>query len=230
MSHLIELKSVEKTYEMDEVGLQVLKDINMNVDKGECIAIMGPSGSGKSTMLHMIGCLDRPTKGEVIIDGKDVSRLSDSELAKIRREKIGFVFQSFHLIPSMSALDNVLLPMSFKKTFVGNEEKKRAEKLLDLVGLGNRKSHKPAQLSGGERQRVAIARALANEPEILLADEPTGNLDSKSGKEIIDLLVNLNKEGTTLVLITHDQNIAKYAEKIVRIKDGKIEKIERSGS
>jgi len=230
MSHLIELKSVEKTYEMDEVGLQVLKDINMNVDKGECIAIMGPSGSGKSTMLHMIGCLDRPTKGEVIIDGKDVSRLSDSELAKIRREKIGFVFQSFHLIPSMSALDNVLLPMSFKKTFVGNEEKKRAEKLLDLVGLKKRKDHRPAQLSGGERQRVAIARALANEPEILLADEPTGNLDSKSGKEIIDLLVNLNKEGTTLVLITHDQNIAKYAEKIVRIKDGKIEKIERSGS
>ncbi|HLD49336.1 MAG TPA: ABC transporter ATP-binding protein [archaeon] len=230
MSHLIELKSVEKTYEMDEVGLQVLKDINMNVDKGECIAIMGPSGSGKSTMLHMIGCLDRPTKGEVIIDGKDVSRLSDSELAKIRREKIGFVFQSFHLIPSMSALDNVLLPMSFKKTFVGNEEKKRAEKLLDLVGLKKRKDHRPAQLSGGERQRVAIARALANEPEILLADEPTGNLDSQSGKEIIDLLVNLNKEGTTLVLITHDQNIAKYAEKIVRIKDGKIEKIERSGS
>src|SRR3989338_3779803 len=230
MSHLIELKSVEKTYEMDEVGLQVLKDINMNVDKGECIAIMGPSGSGKSTMLHMIGCLDRPTKGEVIIDGKDVSRLSDSELAKIRREKIGFVFQSFHLIPSMSALDNVLLPMSFKKTFVGNEEKKRAEKLLDLVGLKKRKDHRPAQLSGGERQRVAIARALANEPEILLADQPTGNLDSQSGKEIIDLLVNLNKEGTTLVLITHDQNIAKYAEKIVRIKDGKIEKIERSGS
>jgi putative ABC transport system ATP-binding protein len=223
MENLIELQNLEKEYDLGLVKLHVLRGINLKIKKSEIVAIMGPSGSGKSTMLHMLGCLDRPTKGKVIIDGVDVSKLNENELAKIRREKIGFIFQFFYLIPSLTALKNVELPM----TFLGNikDKEKKAKELLKMVGLEERMHHRPNQISGGESQRVAIARALANDPQIILADEPTGNLDSKSGKEIMEILTKLNKErGVTLILVTHDPLIARHAERIINLKDGMIVK------
>ncbi len=220
MESVVELKNVEKEYIMGEVKIKAINGVSLKIRKSENVAIMGPSGSGKSTMLHLIGCLDRPTKGKIFIDGKNVSNLSGNELAKIRREKIGFIFQFFNLIPTFTALGNVELPMIFSKK---QNRKERAKELLKAVGLGHRLYHYPSQLSGGETQRVAIARALANDPEIILADEPTGNLDSKSGKEIMDILVKLNKErGTTLLIVTHDNSIAKHAKRIIKLKDGKI--------
>lgn len=221
MENLIELQTLEKEYDLGLVKLHVLRGINLKIKKSEIVAIMGPSGSGKSTMLHMLGCLDRPTKGKVIIDGVDVSKLSEDELAKIRREKIGFIFQFFYLIPSLTALKNVELPM----TFLGSikDKEKKSKELLKMVGLQDRMYHRPNQMSGGESQRVAIARALANDPQIILADEPTGNLDSKSGKEVMEILIKLNKErGVTLILVTHDPSIARHAERIINLKDGMI--------
>jgi putative ABC transport system ATP-binding protein len=220
MKPVIELRDVSKIYCTTGVPVHALKDVDMKINKKESMSIMGPSGSGKSTMLHIIGCLDRPTHGKVFINGKDVSRLDENEIARIRRKTIGFVFQFFNLIPNFTARKNVELPMIFSK-FPRRE--KRAEELLNAVGLGNRINHYPSQLSGGEIQRVSIARALANEPDIILADEPTGNLDSKSGKEILNILKKLNKEsGITLVTITHDKNIASYSRKIIYLKDGQI--------
>ena len=220
MESIIELRNVTKEYGKGESKVIAVSNINLKIRESESIAIMGPSGSGKSTLLHLIGCLDKPTKGKIFIEGKDVSNLSENELAKIRREKIGFVFQFFNLIPVFTALENVELPMLFSKR---SNRKERAKELLKLVGLEHRLHHYPSQLSGGETQRVAIARALANDPKIILADEPTGNLDSKSGKEVMEFLVKLNKEkGVTLLIITHDAFIAKHAKKIIRIKDGKI--------
>jgi len=220
MENIIELRDVCKDYGMGEAKIKAVCEVNLKIKKSESIAIMGPSGSGKSTMLHLIGCLDRPSKGKIFIDGVDVSNLNESDLARIRREKIGFIFQFFNLIPSFTALENVELPMIFSKR---PNRKKKAEELLKMVGLQNRMNHHPKELSGGETQRVSIARALANEPQIILADEPTGNLDSKSGKEIMEILKKLNKEkGVTLLIITHDSSIAKHAERIVRIIDGKI--------
>jgi len=220
MDTIIELRDVCKDYGTGEARVKAVSDINLKIKKAESIAIMGPSGCGKSTLLHLIGCLDRSTKGKILIDGKDVSNLNDNELAVIRREKIGFIFQFFNLIPSFTALGNVELPMIFSKT---PNRREKAKELLNLVGLGKRMHHHPSQLSGGEAQRVAIARALANNPNIILADEPTGNLDSKSGKEVIDILAKLNKEKkVTLLIITHDKMIAENAEKIIKLKDGKI--------
>jgi putative ABC transport system ATP-binding protein len=222
MKSLIELQNVEKEYDIGNVKLKVLRGINLKIKKSETVSIMGPSGSGKSTMLNMLGCLDRPTRGKVIIDGVDISKLSDDGLAKLRREKIGFIFQFFYLIPSLTALKNVELPMAFENIDAKKREE-RARELLKMVGLEHRINHRPTQISGGESQRVAIARALANDPQIILADEPTGNLDSKSGKEVIDILKRLNKEeGVTLIIVTHDSTIARCTEKIVRIKDGMI--------
>jgi putative ABC transport system ATP-binding protein len=222
MDKVIELKNVEKEYDLESCKLQVLKSINLGIKRSEMVSIMGPSGSGKSTMLHMLGCLDRPTRGKVIIDGIDVSKLNDDDLAKIRREKIGFIFQFFYLLPSLTALRNVELPM----TFLGYDSKtkeKRAKELLNMVGLEGRINHRPSQLSGGESQRVAIARSLANNPQIILADEPTGNLDSKSGKEVMDILKKLNKENkVTFIIVTHDPLIAKQTDRVIRLKDGKI--------
>jgi len=219
MDFILELGDVEKIYHLGEVRLPVLKGINLKIRRGEKVAIMGPSGSGKSTILHIAGCLDRPTKGKVFVDNKDVSKLSDSELARIRRDRVGFVFQFFYLVPSLTALGNVMLPMIFS----GKQSRERAEKLLNDVGLPERKEHLPSQLSGGERQRVAMARAMANDPDIIMADEPTGNLDSKSGKEVIDYLLKLNeKKGVTLIMVTHDKNIASNADRIIYLKDGKI--------
>lgn len=224
MENVIELQNLKKEYDLGPVKLQVLKGINLKIKKSEVVAIMGPSGSGKSTILHMLGILDRPSKGKVIIDGVDVSKLDDDELAKIRREKIGFIFQFFYLIPSLTALKNVELPMTFLGGSVKDKEKK-AKELLKMVGLEGRMTHRPSQLSGGESQRVAIARALANDPQIILADEPTGNLDSKSGKEIMEILQKLNKERkVTLIIVTHDSSIAKHAQRIISLKDGMIVK------
>lgn len=226
MERIIELRDVEKSYQLDEVKTTVLKNINLKIERGDVMAIIGPSGCGKSTLLHLMGCLDRPTKGNIMVDDADVTKLDDGQLAKIRRNKIGFVFQFFYLIPTLTALKNVMLPMSFTGAST-EQQKRRAMQLLKLVGLEKRASHRPSQLSGGERQRVAIARALANEPKIILADEPTGNLDSKTGKQIINLLLNLNKkEGVTIILVTHDPYIASHAEKTIYLKDGKIEKVE----
>ena len=220
MKHIVELRNVFKEYIMGEVIVKAINGVSVKIKRSENIAIMGPSGSGKSTMLHLVGCLDRPTRGKVFIDGKDVSNLSDNQLAVIRRMKIGFIFQFFNLIPSFTALGNVELPMMFSRI---QHRKEKAKSLLEAVGLGQRLYHYPSQLSGGETQRVAIARALANDPQVILADEPTGNLDSKSGKEIMEVLTKLNKEkGVTLLIVTHDNSIARHAKKIIRLKDGKI--------
>lgn len=219
---MIELMDVGKTYSMDGIGLDILKGINLKIKEGEKVAVVGPSGSGKSTLLYIMGCLDKPTYGKVLIDGDDVSEFDDDGLAEIRREKIGFVFQFYYLIPSLTVKRNVMLPMGFSG-HTRAEQEKRAEKLLKLVGLGNRMDFMPSRLSGGERQRVAIARAMANEPQIILADEPTGNLDTKRGQEIISILFKLN-ENTTLVVVTHDTSIAKHAERIIHLKDGRIVK------
>jgi putative ABC transport system ATP-binding protein len=222
MAPIIQTLELVKTYEQGGRPLEVLKGINLIVERGEFMAIMGPSGSGKSTLLNMIGALDRPTSGKVMINGTDLSDLKDNQIAELRNKEIGFIFQFFNLIPRMSAQANVELPMVIKG-LGGNKRRERAQELLDLVGLGDRTDHKPSQLSGGEQQRVAIARALANEPSLLLADELTGNLDSKTGEEIMHLLRTLNKEeGKTFILITHDPTVGQNTDRIIHIHDGNI--------
>ncbi len=218
----IMLKDVQKVYRTGTLLVPVLLGIDLEVKKGEMAAIMGPSGSGKSTLMNIIGLLDRPSQGELILDDKPIDlSMPDSRLAKMRSQSIGFVFQSFNLLPRISALANVLLPASYAK---GNraDQEKRAVSLLRQVGLAERMLHKPTELSGGEKQRVAIARALMNNPEIVLADEPTGNLDSKSGAEIMAILKDLNKKGKTIIVITHDPNIARQCDRIIQIEDGKV--------
>jgi putative ABC transport system ATP-binding protein len=218
---MIELKNVHKVYPMGEVGVPALRGINLTIHPGEFVAIMGPSGSGKSTLMHLLGCLDLPSDGVVQLDGKDITTLDEDTLAQIRGKKVGFVFQTFNLIPTLTAQENVELPLFFQG--VPREKRRaRAAELLRKVGLDGRLHHKPAQLSGGERQRVAIARALANDPEIILADEPTGNLDSESGKAILELLAQLHREGKTIILVTHNPEAAAYAQRIVRIRDGRL--------
>ena len=221
-NNIIELKNLSKHYEMGENIVKALDGIDVKIKKGDFIAIVGPSGSGKSTMMNMIGALDLATKGEIFLDDEDIENLEESELAQIRGGKIGFVFQTFNLIPTLTAMENVMLPMTFQG--LGREEKlERAEKILKKVGLEHRKNHFPNELSGGEMQRVAIARALANNPEVILADEPTGNLDSKTGKEIMKIFTDLNKKGKTIILVTHDLDLTKYATKVLKLRDGKLE-------
>ncbi len=218
----IELKHVEKYYEMGHNVVKALDGVNAKINKGDFIAILGPSGSGKSTMMNMIGALDLPTKGYILLDGKNISHYEESELAQLRGRKIGFVFQTFNLIPTLTVAENIALPMVFQR--IGKEEKEaRVDKILRDVRLTHRRDHLSTELSGGERQRVAIGRALANEPEIILADEPTGNLDSKTGSEIMKLFVELNKKGKTIILVTHDLNLKKYASKVLKIRDGRLE-------
>jgi putative ABC transport system ATP-binding protein len=221
---LLQLKNVSKIYKMDGLQVKALDNVSLSIQKGDFLAIQGPSGSGKSTLMHLMGCLDTPTKGEVIFDGEDISELNEAELAKIRNQKVGFVFQTFNLLPRTSALANVELPLIYTSLNNRTQERTRATKILKMVGLKKRTDHFPSQLSGGEQQRVAIARALVNKPAIIFADEPTGNLDSKSGKEIMAIFQRLNQAGNTIVIVTHDSQIAHYAKKIIRIKDGRIQK------
>jgi len=218
---IVETADLKKTYILGKVPVNALRGVNLKVEKGDFLAILGPSGSGKSTLLNMIGALDKPTEGKVFIDGVDVSTLNDNQLADLRRS-IGFVFQFFNLIPRLNAIGNVELPMAVSG-LGKNERRKHAEELLETVGLKERMKHKPAELSGGERQRVAIARALANNPRFLLMDEPTGNIDSKTAKEIMGLVKRLNEdEGVTIIMITHDQQLASQATRIVKMLDGSI--------
>ncbi len=215
------LEDIRKSYKMGDADIEVLRGIDLQVEKGEFLAIMGTSGSGKTTLMNIIGCLDVPTSGRYILADKEVSRLSDDELSLIRNEHIGFVFQNFYLLPYATVLENVLLPSLYVEKRRDNFEQKAVE-LLQIVGLKERMKFKPPQLSGGEQQRVAIARALINEPDLLLTDEPTGQLDSKTAVEIMDLIVEMNKNGKTVIVITHDPNIAAYAGRTVRISDGVI--------
>ncbi len=229
---MIQLADVEKTYLMGETEVKALRGLDLSIEEGDFVAIVGPSGSGKSTLMHIIGALDVPDKGKVLMDGNDISDYSENELAKLRGEQAGFVFQTFNLIHTLNSLENVSLPLTFQGVPRGKREEK-ARKLLTAVGLGGRVGHKPAELSGGEQQRVAIARALINDPNLLLADEPTGNLDTETGKEIMDLLKDLNEtRGMTVVIVTHNPNDASYAHKTVHIVDGQIRdaKTARGGS
>ena len=218
---IITVDNINKTYKNGSLELQVLKNISFKVDKGEFLAIMGSSGSGKSTMMNILGCLDNQYEGRYILDGIDISKSTENELSEIRNKKIGFIFQSFNLLPRLTALENVELPLVYS-SIPKEERHKRANELLEMVGLKERIHHRPNELSGGQRQRVAIARALANNPSIILADEPTGNLDSKSEEEIIEILQKLNKMGKTIVIVTHEPSIGKIAERKIVFKDGEI--------
>ena len=220
---IIELKNVHKDYKIGNTIISAVEAVNLEIKQGDFIAIVGPSGSGKSTMMNLIGALDLATEGDIFLDNINIEHLHESELAQLRGKKIGFVFQTFNLIPTLTALENVILPMIFQNVEL-EERKERATKLLDDLGLGERLKHLPSELSGGERQRVALARALANDPEVILADEPTGNLDSKRSEEIAKMFVKLSKQGKTIILVTHDLDIAKYANKIYKLKDGRIVK------
>ena len=221
---IIEVRNVWKIYEMGDVKVEALRGLDFIVSKGEFVSIMGPSGSGKSTAMNMIGCLDVPSKGTVFLDGKDISKMTESQLAQVRGRKIGFIFQSFNLVNTLTAKENVMLPMIFQN-LSKTEREKRAEKLLRMVELHDRMDHKPTELSGGQQQRVAIARALSNNPEVILADEPTGNLDSKTGKSMMDFLKKLHKkENRTIVVVTHEKYIAENADRVSYLKDGRVEK------
>ena len=219
---VLRLEKVWKTYRMGEVEVNALRGVSLSINQGEFVAITGSSGSGKSTMMNLVGCLDLPTKGDIYLDNHDISKLNESDLAQIRAKKIGFIFQQFHLIPTLTALENVMLPLEFQDIPSGIARKKAAD-ILEKVGLGDRAEHLPSQLSGGQQQRVAIARSLANDPDVVLADEPTGNLDSVAGANVLEMLQNLwKKEGKTIIMVTHDLKLADYAKRIIQLKDGQI--------
>jgi ABC-type lipoprotein export system ATPase subunit len=222
---LIELRDIYKTYHLGEIDLPVLKGISLKIERGEMVALMGASGSGKSTLMNILGCLDRPTSGEYWLDGQEVSRLSSDARALLRNRKIGFVFQTFNLLPRTSALENVIMPLSYTAGNLSDREaRQRAKEMLERVGLEDRMDHEPSQLSGGQQQRVAIARSLINHPPVLFADEPTGNLDSHTSAEVLAIFQQLNRdEGITIVLVTHDENVARHARRIIHIKDGIIQ-------
>ena len=222
MEPLITIKDIGRKYVIGSETIHALKSVSLSINKGEFVALMGPSGSGKSTLMNILGCLDTPTKGTYILNGIDVSHMSENDLAEVRNSEIGFVFQTFNLLPRNSALENVALPLVYAGVSK-NDRLDRAKKTLENVGLGNRVDHRPNELSGGQRQRVAVARALINNPSIILADEPTGNLDSKTSIEIMGLFEEIHRKGNTIILVTHEEDIAKYAHRIVRLKDGLIE-------
>lgn len=222
MEKIIELKKIVKNYKVGSIIVRALREITMDINKNEYVAIMGPSGSGKSTLMNIIGCLDTPTSGQYILNRKDVSKLEDNQLADIRNNEIGFVFQTFNLLPRYSALENVMLPLIYAG-YAKNERQQRAMEVLESVQLSDRVSHRPNELSGGQRQRVAIARALVNKPSIILADEPTGNLDSKTTLDIMDLFDEIHEAGNTIIIVTHEEDIALRAKRVVRLMDGEIE-------
>lgn len=228
---IIEIKDLTKIYGIEAVQVKALDELNLTIYKGEFVAIMGPSGSGKSTLMNILGCLDRPSTGQYILAGEDVSDLDKLQLAIIRNQRIGFVFQSYNLLPQTAAIENVILPLLYNRNghMTDEEQVDKALKALAAVGLSDRVNHKPQELSGGEMQRVAIARALVNEPVLILADEPTGNLDTHSGEEIMKLLTDLHKNGSTIVMVTHDDDIADYAERIIHLRDGRIEIDQQNG-
>jgi len=223
MKSIIELTNIAKAYKIGTEEIHALRSVSLNIYKNEYVALMGPSGSGKSTLMNVLGCLDSPTSGEYILNGISVSQMPDNDLAEVRNKEIGFVFQSFNLLPRSTALDNVILPLIYAG-YSKADRLKRGKEVLEQVGLGDRIMHKPNELSGGQRQRVAIARALVNKPAIILADEPTGNLDSKTSVEIMALLEEIHKQGNTIVLVTHEEDIAQHAHRIVRLKDGVVER------
>jgi putative ABC transport system ATP-binding protein len=221
---MIEVQDLTKTYRLGSVEVPALRGLSFRIERGDVVAIMGQSGSGKSTLMNIIGCLDLPTSGQYFLDGKNIAGMNEDELAAIRNQKVGFVFQQFNLLPRMTVLRNAELPLMYDGKNQYKEARQRAEAILSAVGLADRMDHRPTELSGGEQQRVAIARALVNEPDLILADEPTGNLDSRTGAEIINLLLGLNKErGLTLVIVTHDPAIASKAQRVIRLRDGLIE-------
>jgi putative ABC transport system ATP-binding protein len=220
---VVQAKELTKIYRMGEMEVQALNGASLEIERGETVAIMGPSGSGKSTLMNILGCLDRPSDGDYYLDGENVAQMGDDQLATVRNLKVGFIFQSFNLLPRASALSNVELPLRYSAIH-GSERRRKAREALKAVGLGDRMDHRPSELSGGQQQRVAIARALVNEPAIIMADEPTGNLDSKTGEEIMDLLMRLNQEsGVTLIMVTHDPDVASRTGRIIRIRDGQVE-------
>jgi len=220
---VVQAKELTKIYRMGEMEVQALRGASLDIERGETVAIMGPSGSGKSTLMNILGCLDRPSGGDYYLDGENVAQMGDDQLAQVRNRKVGFIFQSFNLLPRASALSNVELPMRYSAK-KGSERRSKARQALELVGLGDRMDHRPSERSGGQQQRVAIARALVNDPAIVMADEPTGNLDSKTGEEIMDLLLRLNHErGVTLIMVTHDPDVASRTGRIIRIRDGQVE-------
>ncbi|MCC9168748.1 ABC transporter ATP-binding protein [Pontibacter sp. XAAS-A31] len=219
---MIETTDISKVYRMGTETIHALKSVSIKIDKGEYVAFMGPSGSGKSTLMNIVGCLDTPTGGQYVLNGKDVSNMTDNDLAEVRNKEIGFVFQTFNLLPRQSSLENVALPLIYAG-YNKSQRTAKAQRALESVGLGNRGGHKPNELSGGQRQRVAIARALINDPSIILADEPTGNLDTKTSYEIMELFENLHSKGNTIIMVTHEEDIAKYAHRIVRLRDGLVE-------
>ena len=221
---VVNVKDVMKTYQMGEVQVHALRGLSMSVEKGEVVAIMGPSGSGKSTLMNILGCLDRPTSGTYILNGENVEEMEDDQLAEVRNRQIGFIFQSYNLLSRSTAVSNVMLPIRYRRNNGHGDPAELAKNLLTRVGLEDRMNHKPFEMSGGQQQRVAIARALVNDPAIILADEPTGNLDSKSGDEIMELLLGLNKErGVTLIIVTHDPKIGKMTNRTIRILDGRVQ-------
>ncbi len=222
---MLEIKKIKKIYQMGKVKVEALRGVSFYIDKGEFVAIMGPSGSGKSTLMHIIGCLDQPTEGNFIIGGKDVSKLNDDRLAEIRNKSIGFVFQQFNLLSRTSILHNVEIPLIYAG-LKSKQRRKLAMQALESVGLGDRVKHKPNEISGGEKQRAAIARALVNDPLIILADEPTGNLDTKTGEEIMKIFYKLHQQGNTIIMVTHEAEVARHARRIIHLRDGLIEKDE----